>query len=501
MTLHLRIAAGALGAGLVLTLALRAEDWPMLGRAPSRNAVSTEKGAPVEWLAGDKPQGIRWIADLGSACCTSPIVSGWLVWVGTNNGRPRDPKVKGDHAVLMCFRASDGAFLWQYASPRLENPHQDFPNGALTSVPLVAGDRLYFLSNRAEVVCLDIGLLRRGKGEPTTLWKLDLRKELGVSPVGPPCPGVALTGSPASYRGRLYVTTGNGVGPDFVTLPAPEAPSLVCLDCETGKVLWADRSPGRNILHSQWSSPLVVEVQGRGQVIAAQGDGWVRAFDPLTGELLWKFDTNPKSSVWKTLGRGTRNHLPATPVFHDNRVYVACGQAWEGFDGVGHLWCIDPTRTPKNRDKDLSPVGDNFDPNAAVNRDSGLIWHYGGPTAPRAGPGQRDWAFGRTLSSVVIHNDLIVAVEQEGYVHCLDACTGRLCWVHDLADAIHASPLIADDKVYVPTSGGEMHVLALSRRLTHLAKNEFEQPLYASPVFANRTLYVASNGKLYAIGP
>jgi outer membrane protein assembly factor BamB len=498
MTFLPRVVAGLLVAGLVL-LPVRGEDWPMLGRTSSRNAVSTEKGAPVEWLAGANPQGIRWIADLGSACCTSPIVAGGLVWVGTNNGRPRDPKVKGDHAVLMCFRESDGKFLWQYASARLEG-HQDFPNGALTSVPLVEGDRLYFVTNRAEVVCLDIKGLRQGR-EPRTLWKLDMRKELGVCPIAPPCPGVALTGSLGpSYRGRLYVSTGNGVGPDMVAVPAPEAPSLVCLDRETGKLLWADRSPGKNILHSQWSSPLVVEVQGRGQVIAAQGDGWVRSFDPLTGELLWKFDTNPKSADWKTHGRGTRNYLPATPVFHHNRVYIACGQAWETRDGIGHLWCIDPSRTPKNREKDISPVGDNFDPNAAVNKDSGLIWHYGGPTAPRAGPGQRDWAFGRTLSSVAIHNDLIVAVEQDGYIHCLDVCTGRLHWVHDLCDNIHASPLIADGKVYVPTASGELHVLALAREGNTLAKNEFDEALYASPVFANGVLYVASNGKLYAIG-
>ena len=79
------------------------------------------------------------MADLGTRSRSSPVVSRGLVWVGTNNGRPRDPNVKGDAAVLMCFREADGKFLWQYASPRLADPHwlalgsvDDFPVGTLS---------------------------------------------------------------------------------------------------------------------------------------------------------------------------------------------------------------------------------------------------------------------------------------------------------------------------------------------------------------------------------
>ncbi len=35
----------------------------------------------------------------------------------------------------------------------------------------------------------------------------------------------------------------------------------------TGKVLWTDRSPGKNILHGQWSSPAVAELGGVAQAI------------------------------------------------------------------------------------------------------------------------------------------------------------------------------------------------------------------------------------------
>jgi outer membrane protein assembly factor BamB/precorrin-6B methylase 2 len=481
-------------------------DWPMFGRDATRNAVSPEKNAPVRWQIEQRERGalvkpafnVKWQSELGNNFA-SPVVAGGLVWVGTNNFRPRDPKVKGDAAVLMCFREADGKFLWHYVSPRLDNFYQDYPHSSINCSPLAEGDRLYFTTNRAEVVCLDIGLLREGKGDPRLLWKLDMRKELSVSPVGAAM-NIGFTCSiGASYKGRVYVTTGNGVREDDLTLPAPKAPSLLCLDKESGKVLWSDSSPGKDILHSQGSSPLVVEVQGKAQAIVAQGDGWVRSFDARTGELLWKFDTNPKSAVWKPVGRGTKNYLPATPVFHEGRVYIANGQDMDNGPGVGHLWCIDPARTPKNKDKDLSPVGDSFDPAAEVNKESGLVWHYGGPVVPKPKEGEPEWVFGRTMSSVAVHDGLVVAVELSGFVHCLDARTGKRYWTYDANDNVTASPLIVDGKVYVSTSGGNVAVLALSREKRLLAENDVDDSAYSSPVFANGTLYLAVSGKLLAI--
>ena len=56
------------------------------------------------------------------------------------------------------------------------------------------------------------------------------------------------------------------------------------MDKRTGQVLWTDNSPGANVLHGQFASPLVAEIAGRAQVIVPQGDGWVRSYDALTGE-------------------------------------------------------------------------------------------------------------------------------------------------------------------------------------------------------------------------
>jgi outer membrane protein assembly factor BamB len=186
---------------VVVGPAVCADDWPMLGRDRTHNAVSPEKGAPTDWQVAmpattDAPakaaRNIKWSAKLGSQSMGGPVVANGLVWVGTNNHHPRDPRDTRprrdgkrepiDMAVLMCFRESDGQFLWQYTSPRLGILTQDCPSEAMGSAPLIEGDRLWIITNRCETLCLDVGPLRRGEGPPKEVWKVDMIKEFGVFP-------------------------------------------------------------------------------------------------------------------------------------------------------------------------------------------------------------------------------------------------------------------------------------------------------------------------------
>src|SRR6185503_4679315 len=110
-------------AAVLVVCTASAADWPMFGRDQTRNAVSPEKNPPVSWMVEVDPQGqplpgrgqnVKWIARLGDLSFGAPVVANGYVWIGTNNEQPRDPAVKEDAAVLMCFRESDGEFVWQY---------------------------------------------------------------------------------------------------------------------------------------------------------------------------------------------------------------------------------------------------------------------------------------------------------------------------------------------------------------------------------------------------
>ena len=76
------------------------------------------------------------------------------MFVGTNNERLRDPKQPGDRGVLMAFRETDGEFLWQITHEKLAAGRvNDWPFQGVASSPLVEGDRLYYVSNRGELMC------------------------------------------------------------------------------------------------------------------------------------------------------------------------------------------------------------------------------------------------------------------------------------------------------------------------------------------------------------
>src|SRR5262249_617763 len=117
----------ALCLGIVTSALLsssRADDSPMLGGTVHRNMVNTvEKNIPQEWSVKEgQEKNIKWSAELGTLAYGGPVIAGGKVFVGTNNGKPRYPSIKGDRGVLMCFRESDGKFLWQAVHDKLPNP-------------------------------------------------------------------------------------------------------------------------------------------------------------------------------------------------------------------------------------------------------------------------------------------------------------------------------------------------------------------------------------------
>ena len=90
------------------------------------------------------------------------------------------------------------------------------------------------------------------------------------------------------------------------------------------------------------------------------------------------------------------------------------------------------------------------------------MWEYSQKDQNGNGTIDLEDTFGRTMSSVAIRNDLLIAPDSEGFVHCLDAMTGKQHWVYDTFSAVCASPLIVEDKVYVADQDGTVSVLELS---------------------------------------
>lgn len=259
---------------------------------------------------------------------------------------------------------------------------------------------------------------------------------------------------------------------------------------------------------------MVVEVNGRAQVIAAQGDGWVRSFDALSGELIWQFDMNRKARMWQRSARGSRSYLLATPVFHDNRVYVSVGQVWEDhLSGNGRLCCMVATKTgdisaelavdsnnqplPHRREQAVDTAKGE---RAISNENSGLIWEF-------VEGAEREDTMSSSMSRVAIKDGFLIAADMDGFVHCLDAKSGRRHWTNDSLSVYFGSPIIVDDKIYLANED-RFDVFRLSENPElamyagrPIAVNEMESVSDGgtSPVFANGVLYVANRSNLFAI--
>lgn len=444
-------------------------DWPMWGGAPDRNMVSNAKGIPTKWDTARK-ENVKWVSALGSQTYGNPVVAGGQIYVGTNNEAMRDPKEGGDRGVLMCFRELDGEFLWQQANEKLASGRaNDWPFQGVCSAPLVEGGILYYVTNRCEVMCLDTHGFRDGKnngpyleeknkGETAAdiIWKFDMMKEVGSQPHN------MSNSSPVSYGDLVYVSTSNGQDENHVRIPSPRSPSIIALNKKTGKLVWQDNSVGERILHGQWSSPAVGRIGDVVQLVSAQGDGWVRGYEALTGKKLWEFDTNPKDSVWPK----NRNEAISTPVIYDNVVYMANGQDPEHGEGVGHLYAIDGTRR-----------GDITE--------SGRLWHYD--------------KIRRSISTGAVYNGLLFYADFSGFLHCLDAKTGKPYWTHDMLAAIWGSPMVIDGKVYLGDEDGDVSVLEASKEKKLIAEMNMGSSVYCTPVAANGTLFIANRNQLFAI--
>ena len=528
------------------------QNWPQWGGSPQRNNTPPGVGIPTDWHVGDfdwktgewlpeKSRNIQWVAKLGSQSYGNPVVSGGKIFVGTNNSSgwlERYP-AKVDLGCLLAFDVNTGRFLWQHSSEKLPSGRvHDWPLQGICCAPLVEGNYLWFVSSRGEVICLDTEGFHDGKNngpfqsepsqapdEADVIWSFDMMKELGVRQHN------MCSCSVTAADNLLFVNTSNGVDQGHINLPAPDAPSFLALDKNTGEIVWTDASPGTNILHGQWSSPSYAVLGGVPQVIFTGGDGWIYSFlaEATTQEqakLLWKFDANPKASRWQLGGFGTRNNIIATPVIHEGLVYVAVGQDPEHGEGQGHLWCIDPTKRG-----DVSPElafqVDDLDvpiPHKRIqaviseegevarpNPNSAAVWHYS--QFDLNDDGEIDDFYEtmhRSCGTVAIKDGLLFIADFSGLFHCIDAKTGQPYWTYDMLAAAWGSPLVVENKVYIGDEEGDVAIFQLSAQPDVAMKKEggewkplweinMGNSIYSTPIVADNVLYIANRTHLFAI--
>ena len=476
-----------------------AKEWSMWGGTIGRNMVSKEKGVSFDFDLREK-KNVLWSAQLGSQTYGNPIVAGGKVWVGTNNGAEYRPKHKGDRGVMLCFDAKSGKFIWQLTREKLPIGRvSDWPLQGICSTPVIEGDRMWVVTNRCEMMCLDVEGFTDGENDgeyknevdseaqdADIVWSYDMIEDLGVFPHN------LATSSPVIFGDNVYVLTSNGVDEAHLDVQSPRAACFVAFNKNTGKLVWENGEPGDRVLHGQWGSPAIGVVNGEAQIYMPGGDGWLYAFNEK-GDIVWKFDLYPKATKWQLGGAGTRNAIISTPVFIDNSVLLAVGQDPEHGEGTGHLWRIDATKKG-----DISPELGEINKPGKPNPNSGAIWHYGGTDE------HGENIFRRTMSTVSVADGIVYLADLSGFIHAVDLKTGKRRWEepHDLLSGIWGSTLVVDGKVLIGNEDGKLTILKAGGEKPEVLK-EIDtvnySSIYSTPTIAGGVMYLSDRNRLYAI--
>ena len=242
--------------------------------------------------------------------------------------------------------------------------------------------------------------------------------------------------SPVIHDGKLVVVRDHS-----------KQSTISVLDAETGKTIWEKNRDEPNA----WATPRVIEHEGKTQVITAASNE-IRSYDLANGDVIWRC-------------RGLTGNVIPCPVTQDGVVY--CMSGYEGFSLLA---------------LEMSKTGDITDTDA-------VVWkkQQGTPYSP---------------SPLLYGGMLYFSQSNRNILTCLDAATGNeivsRTRLPELSN-IYASPVGAQDRIYLTGRNGKTVVLNRTDKIDVLAVNQLNERIDSSPALAGKQLFLRGEKSLYCI--
>ncbi len=474
---------------LLSSISTYAEDHVPLQWAnnPSRNPVLDVDDMPTSFT----DQNLIWEMRLGRYQFNVPVAYKDYLILGGGQRLLQSKELERLNREqrgggMMMLEQKTGKVVWELVTPGLGWVGDWFGYG-LCSTPVIEGDRGYFMDVAGNLVCIDLNGQANGndgpftdelawmsnvdqigfKGPVTTdepltemkpsygdvIWVCDIAGQTSVTMEDAASCTPLLTGDyiwvgtnkskKTEQRKRWIKKDGNVVNIDEPG--APDLPNIVVVNRHTGKIVAMDNIPIKKIYHGQYTSPALVEVDGKQQVLYGDGYGVLHSYavpdfskaedgEMIILEEVWHFDlvpeayrANPYPRLEVRFGdkpavkddKRAPGEIIAAPVVYDGLVYLAIGRDKNHTVGPGTFWCIDPTGK-----------GDVTDTHG--------VWHSTDVDISMVCPAIKD--------------GLAYMGDMGGGLHCFDARTGERYWQDDVDDEIlYADPVLADGKLYVMT--------------------------------------------------
>jgi outer membrane protein assembly factor BamB len=400
---------------LLFPAALPARDWPEF-RGPTGQGIAAGSDLPIEWSA---EKNVIWKVPVPGHGWSSPVAGGGRIYLTSGIGEG----ASAPSLQTLCFDSATGKLLW---STEVFSPSETSAgplhkkNSPASPTPILTDQRLFVHFGPHGTACLDLA----GR----ILWR---NRDLGYNPVH------GAGGSPALVGNRLIFTADGA-----------RDPAVVALEADSGRLAW---KTARTVVPKQpfsFSTPLLITVSGRSQLVAP-GSGAVVAYDPEDGRELWH------------VRYGTGYSVIPRPIHAHGLVFIASGFMKPDLlavrpDGAGDV------------------------------TDSHVAWR----TARNA----------PLTPSLVAVGDEVYAVSDPGIATCFDARTGKVHWEERVEPNHSASPLAAGGRLYFQSEAGITTVVRAGPKFERLAVNRLGERTFASIAVTGTHFLIRSEHHLFRIG-
>lgn len=469
---------------LTASTALAHEDWTQF-RGPNGTGVSSTTGLPQEFGPG---KNVVWKTELPPGH-SSPVLTSDRIFVTAHT------KEKENHKLLViCLDRQTGKILWQREVPRTREGRLQNVNGPASPSPVTDGSNVYVFFQEFGLISFD----RTGKER----WKMAI--------------------------GPFNMFYGFGASPilvdDKVILPVDQdnpTSYLIAVDKNTGKLKWKVDRP---LVISGYSTPIIYQPkQGPKQIVIPESfqlsaysveDGkrvwWVRglacemkSIASHDDEYLyingWGFPQNQPGQQVNTipfeeaLPRYDKNgdkQIAKTEISGADPMDKMLGAAFEAFD---------LNRDDKLDDKDWEVF------RAMMASENGLLAIKLGGQGDQTANAIK-WRYQKPVPQVpstLLYKGVLYMINDSGILLSFDPATGKVLKqgrLHGAIDKYFASPVAADDKVYLIGEGGAVSVLKAAGEWEVLAVNELDDECFATPAIADGRIYIRTRSALYCFG-
>lgn len=426
---------------LVMTSTAGAAEWKQF-RGPDGQGHADAKNLPLKW---SETENVQWKTAIPGRGWSSPVFEGNTIWMTTAveealtgealekarkerlGGNPMAKQLSLVGSVSLraiSVDARTGKLLTDVELMAVKNPPGIHTlNSYASPTPILDGNLLLCHFGELGTACLDT---YTGK----VLWKAVLPSTHAVG-----------AGSSPVVHGELFIVPCDGTDLQYV----------VGLNKRSGDQVWKTKRPpmsGTNgDFHKSYSTPLVVSVAGKNQVIIP-GAQWVASYVPETGREIWRV----------RYGDGFSN-VPR-PVVVNDLVCVCTG-------------FMQPQMLAIRMDGEGDVTA------------SHIAWKI-----PKSIP---------TMPSPVVVGNEIYYVTDQGVATCANAQNGEVIWTHRLGGNYSASPLAAAGRIYFSSREGDTTVIQPGKEYTELAINKLEGQHMASPAVLEDALLLRTSTHLYRI--